>query len=145
VETGDLIRSTRARQAQKEKAHSDPPLDVRVIEETTAWIQIHTSRLGQLIRDNNDPSHTAIVIAHAVFSSIIDAASIYAEAAAEYPYARRQQAQLPTQVSWDEVRHALATMQISEENYPELQSLLTVREQRSRGPFERLSADSASE
>jgi hypothetical protein len=124
--------------------YSDPPLDVGVLRSTIALIQIHGSRLRQLVRDNHDPSKSTVhVIPRAsIEARIIDAASVYAGAGAMYRYARQQDEQLPCSLSWDAVRSALRSMQIWDDEYPTLASLLEAREKASSGPFEFLKVSS---
>jgi hypothetical protein len=94
--------------------YSDPPLDVGVLQSTISLIQIHGSRLRQLVKDNHDPSKVTVHVIPrtSIEARIIDAASIYAGAGAIYRYARQQDEQLPRSLSWDAVRNALGNMQI---------------------------------
>jgi hypothetical protein len=86
---------------------SDPPLNVGIIQATITLMQIHSSRLGQLVKDNHDPSPSSsikIITLTTIMGSIIDAASIYAAIGSVLPYARRQAEQLPTSLWWDAVK-----------------------------------------
>ena len=114
-------------------------VDVGIIESTVALIQIHDSRLHRLVEPNRDPSGIRVVVRTELEARIIDAASIYAGAAAAFEYARRRQAQLPRTLSWDDVVAALRNMQIWDDQHPRLYTLLQSRESRSAGPFESLS------
>jgi hypothetical protein len=120
--------------------YSDPPLDVGLLQSTIALIQIHSSRLRQLVKDNHDPSRTTVNILTRTqtLGRIIDAASIYAGVAAIILYSRRQSGQLPVSVSWDDVRRALRNMQIWDEDFPDLEPLLMTRTENSPGPLELL-------
>jgi hypothetical protein len=75
----------------------------------------------------------------------IDAASIYAGAAAVYAYARRQQEQLPHSVSWGDVKGALNNTGFfeGEEDVEEfdLHKIVDGRKVHSAGPFDNLTAD----
>jgi hypothetical protein len=113
-------------------------IDVAVIEATTAWLQIHNSRVRTLIKDNRDPSGSRSVVRAQLEASMIDAASIYAGAASAYDYARRREAQLPHSVRWDAVGRALNNMGFWEDDYPRLHAILAAREKKSAGPFESL-------
>jgi hypothetical protein len=113
-------------------------VDVSVVEATVAWIQIHDSRLRGLVEDNHDPSGTRMVLRTGIMARIIDAASIYAGAAAVFEYARRQREQLPRILTWDAVTHALRNMHFFDDEYPGLHEMLARREALSAGPFERL-------
>jgi hypothetical protein len=113
-------------------------VDVSVVEATVAWIQIHDSRLRGLIEDNRDPSGTRMVLRTGIMARIIDAASIYAGAAAVFEYARRQREQLPHTLTWDAVTRALRNMHFFDDEYPGLHEMLALREAQSAGPFERL-------
>lgn len=108
-------------------------VDVGVVEATVAWIEIHDARLRALVETNRDPLR--IVQRTAIMGGIIDAASIYAGAATIFQYARRQQEQLPGTVLWQAVREALIVMHLWND---ELEALITQRERRTAGPFERL-------
>jgi hypothetical protein len=116
--------------------YSDP-VDVRIIEATIASIQIHDSRLRDIVTRNRDPSRSGLVNRMELEERIIDAASIGAGADAVYEYARRQMEQLPITISWDAVRSALRNMRFWDEEYPWLGAVLTRRENASTGPFER--------
>jgi hypothetical protein len=116
-------------------------VDVGVIEATVAWIQIHHSRIRGLVEDNRDPSSTRIVLQTEIDGNIVDAASIYAGAAAVYEYARRQRSQIPPTLSWDAVRSALRNMRLWEDEFPRLWDALKRREGLSAGPFERLKVE----
>jgi hypothetical protein len=56
---------------------------------------------------------------------IIDAASIFAGAAAVYDYARRRQDRLPHTVLWEAVGHALTNMRFWEDEHPRLRAILS--------------------
>jgi hypothetical protein len=112
-------------------------MDVRIVEDTVAWIQIHDSRLRSLVERNRDPSGLQLVFRPEIRSREIDAAYIYAGAAAVFDYARRRQEQLPRTVSWEAVRNVLiSNMQLWDN---ELETLVKAREdRRPDGPFESL-------
>jgi hypothetical protein len=112
--------------------------DVWILEVTVAWIQIHESRLRGLVRDNHDPANRRVILPTEIEARLIDAASIYAGAAAAFDYARRRQEQMPSHVSWDSVRTALRNMQFWDDQYPNLYAILEEREKRTAGPFDRL-------
>jgi hypothetical protein len=116
-------------------------IDVGLIEATVAWIQIHDSRMRSLVQDNHDPSGSHLVLRIEIENRIIDAASIYAGAAAAYDYARRRQALLPNAVSWGAVRAALRNMRFWDEEYPRLYEALARRAALSEGPFEKLTTE----
>ncbi len=89
-------------------------VDVSVVEATTAFVQIFNSRICAL--KNSEPPTEICALENSepptdwyipgpptnwdIAARIIDAASIYAGAAAVYAYTRRQQEQLPHSVSW---------------------------------------------
>jgi hypothetical protein len=109
-------------------------VETEVIEATIARIQIHDSRLHELAKANHDPSR--VVVRAELEARIIDAASIYAGAAAVYDYARRRQTQLPPTLSWDMVGASLKNMSFWDDEYPRLAEILKSREETSAGPFE---------
>lgn len=115
-------------------------VDVSVLEATVAWIQIHDSRIRGLIKANRDPSGTQLVLRMQIEGVIIDAASIYAGAAAFFEYARRRQSQLPHTILWEAVIGALRNMRFYDNEYPRLHEIVKRRENQSAGPFERLHA-----
>jgi hypothetical protein len=117
-------------------------VNVEVVEATVAWIQIHDSRMRRLVQDNHDPSKEHVVVQTEIEGRIIDAASIYAGAAAVFDYARRRRQQLPDRLSWDAVRIALRNMRLWDNDHPRLHKILTDRETKCIGPFESLRADS---
>src|SRR5258705_11120223 len=84
--------------------------NVDVLESTVAWIQIHDSRMRQLVRDNNDASNTRVVTRTEIGNRMVNAASIYAGASSFFNYARRRDSNFPVTVSWDEVSAALRQM-----------------------------------
>lgn len=108
-----------------------------LIEETVSRIQIQDSRLRSLLDDNRDPSEPRLILKNEIQGYIIDAASIYAGAAAAYNYARRWRDQLPPAILWEAVRGALRNMRFYDEEYPELHALLNEREKHTKGPFDR--------
>jgi hypothetical protein len=113
-------------------------VDVGVIEATVAWIQIHDSRMRSMVQDNHDPSESHIIVRMEIEGRIIDAASIYAGAAAAFDYARRRQALLPEELSWDAVGAALRNMRFWDEEHPRLYEALARRATLSNGPFDKL-------
>jgi hypothetical protein len=114
-------------------------VNCRIVEQTVAWIQIHDARVGDIFERNCDPSDEPDVVRkEEIEARIIDAASIYAGAAAVFEYARQQQEQLPVDLSWDAVRGALRSMRLWDEDHPELYVIVDGRETKTTGPFERL-------
>jgi hypothetical protein len=109
-------------------------LDVVVLEDTVAWMQIHNSRVRRLVERNRDP--TQIVVRTEIMGSVVDAAILYAGAAAVMQYSRRQTDQLPQIVSWPEVRAALINMGVWTDQYD---AIVATREGlRDGGAFGRL-------
>lgn len=115
-------------------------LEVRVLESTVAWIQIHDARIRGLVKNNLDPTGAHLVLRLQIQGGIIDAASIYAGAACTYDYARRREELIPSILSWEAVRGALRNMRYWDDQYPDLYVIIAGREQASAGPFERLNA-----
>lgn len=113
-------------------------IDVSLVENMVAWIQIHDARVRELIRDNEDPSATAVVTRTKIESSVIDAASVYASAAALFDYGRRREERPPRTVTWDEVRSAFRIMRMWDHDHPRLYKILEGREKSSGGPLDRL-------
>jgi hypothetical protein len=111
-------------------------VDPVAIEGTAALIQIHDSRLRCLTRDNRDPLGRQPVVRAQLESSIIDAAAIYAAAGLVFDYAHRRLDNLPGLLTWDDVRGALDSMRLFEDEYPRLHDLVSRRESVSDGPFE---------
>jgi hypothetical protein len=116
-------------------------VDVNVLEATVASIQIHDSRLRDLVKVNRDPSEEGIIIQTQIESYIIDAAAVFAGASANYDYARRRQSQLPGQLSWDRVINALTNMRYWDEEHPRLYKIIEQRRKFTEGPFEILKID----
>jgi hypothetical protein len=114
--------------------------DVTVLTRTIAWIQILDARVRTIVKDNNDPSGTKVVVRADLEGRIIDAASIYAGAASIYEYARGLQPAMPATLTWDNVGAALRNMGFWPDENPRLDAIVTDRETRSSGPFERLNA-----
>lgn len=112
-------------------------IDASLAETMVAWIQIHDARVRGLVRDN-DQAGTGIVTRIAIEGSVIDAASIYAAAAALFDYSRRRTSHPPTHVSWNDVRCALSNMRIFDHDHLSLYKMITGREQRTGGPFDGL-------
>jgi hypothetical protein len=83
-------------------------LDVGIVEGTIALIQIHDARVRALVEANRDPSRIAIVRQEEIEGRIVNAASIYAGAAAVFDYARRRADDLPRDITWDAVRACAA-------------------------------------
>jgi hypothetical protein len=110
-------------------------IDSSIIESTVAWIQIHDSRLHDLLKRNSEAG--GVVRSH-LESRIIDAAAIYAGAGAVYDYARRRQTELPHTITWEAVRAALRNMNFWDEKFPQLYDDVQRRERLSAGPFEKL-------
>jgi hypothetical protein len=94
-------------------------VDVSIVEEFVAWIQIHDSRLRAIVERNRDPLR--FVLRTQLRARVIDAASIYTAASIVFAYARRQQERLPNTVSWDAIRQAMMmNLQIWNNQYHEM-------------------------
>ena len=102
-------------------------MDVVVLEDTVAWIQIHNSRVRHIVESNRDQSGTRVVTRLEITASVIDAAVIYASSGAMMQYSRRQRECLPLVVSWARVRAALLGIGIWHDEYD---AALTRREAR---------------
>lgn len=111
-------------------------VDVRLIESTVARIQIHDSRLRDLVTENRNPNSYQITIRTEIEGYIVDAAAIYAGAAAVYEYARREQKFLTHTITWENVRSALRDMHFWVDEYPRLEETVRRRERLKTGPFE---------
>jgi hypothetical protein len=61
-------------------------VDIRVLANTLALIQIHDSRLRSMLRDNTDPGATRIVTRSNIEESIVDGATIYAGGMSAFGY-----------------------------------------------------------
>jgi hypothetical protein len=114
-------------------------IDVTIVESTIRWIQIHDSRLRSIVEQNGFLG-TQVVPEIALQARIIDAAVIYAGMAAVFEYARGQKSTLPLTLNWEDVRKALANMNLSVDiDYSALEPLLDQRKKNSpTGPFEQL-------
>ncbi len=115
-------------------------VDVTVLESTVAWIQIHDARLRGIVQDNRDLQHRHVIMRTEIEGRIIDAATIYAGAAAFFEYARRRAAAPPVVVTWDDVTRALRNMRFWDAEHPRVYQIVTDRAARTTGPFERLNA-----
>jgi len=113
-------------------------VDVSLVETMVAWIQIYDSRVRGLVRDNADPAGEATVFRLNIENYLIDAASIYAAAAALFDYGRRRGSRPPDTITWENVRGAFRNMRMWDEEHRDLYKIVEGREQRSRGPFDRL-------
>ncbi len=111
---------------------------VEVLESTFAWIQIFDSRMRALAQHNNDPAKTWVVVRTEIENLIVDAATIYAGVASAFDYARRRQAQMPTELLWDAVIGALRNMRLWDDEHPRVYQIVEGRRTRSTGPFEPL-------
>jgi hypothetical protein len=94
-------------------------IDANIVEELVSWIQIHNSRLHDIVERNLDPLR--IVLRTELMARIIDAAKIYSAAASIFAYARRQQRFLPHSVPWEEVENTLTIhFQMWNEQYQQM-------------------------
>jgi len=112
--------------------------DVGLVEAIVALIQIHEARLRDVVTANHNPQAGRLVLPTVIEERIIDAASIYAGAAALFEYARRQQDHMPQTVSWDEVTTALSLMHFWDHEYPNLYAILAARKNHTSGPLDKL-------
>jgi hypothetical protein len=109
-------------------------VDVVVLEDTVAWMQIHDSRVRRLVERNCDP--TQIVTRREIMDSVVDAAMLYAGASSVMQYSRRQIEQLPQIVLWPEANAALIIMGVWTDEY---EAIVTRRQGRyPDGIFQRL-------
>jgi uncharacterized membrane protein len=109
-------------------------VNVVVLEDTVAWMQIHNSRVRRLVERNRDP--TQIVVRREIMDSVVDAAMLYAGASSVMQYSRRQSEQLPQTVPWPQVNAALINMGVWTDQY---EAIVTRREGlRDGGAFGRL-------
>lgn len=113
-------------------------VNVVVLEDTVAWIQIHDSRVRYLVESNRDQSGTRVVTRYEIMASVIDAAIIYAGAGAIMQYSRRQRECLPRIVPWAQVRTALISTGIWNDEYDALVTRREERTERDGGVFGRL-------
>lgn len=113
-------------------------IDASLVEAMVAWVQIHDARVRGLIRDNQDPAGTAVIVRLNIEGSIIDAASIYAAAAALFDYGRRREHRPRSTITWEDVRRAFTSMRIWDLDHPDLYKIVEGREKHSSGPFDRL-------
>ena len=114
-------------------------VNINVIASTVALIQIHDSRLRGMVRDNQDPSNSHIILQRNIERSIVHAASIYAGASSGFNYARRLHDHLPGELElpWDDVARALQNMGFRDDGHPRLFEIVTHDKTRSLGPFQR--------
>lgn len=84
-----------------------------------------------------------MVVRTEIDGRIIDAATIYAGAAAAFDYACRRRAQLPHTLSWDAVRGALKNMRFWDEDHPRLYAILEQCEAISTGPFAKITGNTS--
>lgn len=114
-------------------------VNVNIIASTVALIQIHESRLHGMVRDNQDPSKSRMVLQTHLEQSILDAAAIYAGASSGFNYARRWDNHLPgeLELSWNDVSRALQNMGFWGTAHPRLFDALKRTAALSRGPFQR--------
>jgi hypothetical protein len=105
-------------------------VNVVVLEDTVAWIQIHDARVRYMVEANRDQSGTRLVTRYEIMASVIDAAMIYAGAGAIMQYSRRQQECLPRIVLWAQVTTALISMGVWNDQYD---ALVRRREERAEG------------
>lgn len=111
-------------------------VNVDVLASTLALIQIHDSRLREMVSENADPSSSHMILRSNIENSIIDAATISAGAASAFAYARRRQNEMPPELLWDDVIRALRTIGFWEDEHPRLHDAITRRSASSRGPFD---------
>jgi hypothetical protein len=95
-------------------------VDVRLLQDTIVWIQIHNSRVRRMVQSNHDPSSSRVVDSKEIMSHVVDAAKIYAAADAMILYSRRQEESLPRTVSWRQIESALVAMGLRNYQYSAL-------------------------
>lgn len=104
--------------------------DTGLMQDVLSRMQLLNSRVeGLAIHDGHEPS------AIRVDALALDAALISAGAARLFRFARRAEAEMPRQISWDDVKGALALAAIDEEDAPELYARIETRAARSADPF----------
>jgi hypothetical protein len=113
-------------------------MNVLVLEDTVAWIQIHNARVRNIVESNHNQSGTRIVVRLEIVGSVIDAAMIYAGAGAMMAYSRRQKKCLPQVVSWQEVRVGLINIGVWNDEHETLVKRREDDKESSGGAFGRL-------
>lgn len=109
-------------------------LDINLFENLLARIQILSARVRDLAADIDDPDHGQTILARWIETNIIQTASIYAGVAQAYGYARRRTEDLPNDVTWDNVRHALRSMRLYDDIVPTVFKIIDERSEQSSGP-----------
>lgn len=101
---------------------TDDESAIGLISDLIAQVQILAVRIGSL---NEEIRAGNVAIPLNVESYIIQAGTIYAEAAAMFQFARRQSDTVSATVSWDDVRSGLNVMGARQHRFPRLHETLT--------------------
>lgn len=137
VATQDLMQLVprETLQVLAEFIESADDIDTALVEDMVAWIQIHDSRVRSLVHRSE---RNSLVLRSNIEGSMVDAASVGASAVALFEYARRRDQQLPTNISWANVRGAFFSMSVWLDQNDRLDATITSREKSSNGPFDGL-------
>lgn len=109
-------------------------LNVRLFEKLLARIQVQSARISDLASRLGAKSGRGVIQRHSIEGYIIDAASIYAGAAAAYDYARQETEKLPSDITWDSVRSALRNMYRWKGDIPGIYEKIDRFAEKSSGP-----------
>lgn len=104
-------------------------IDVRLVEYLIAWVQIvddRTRALGQ---------RRGSIGIYEINGYIIDSMLLNACAASLYRYGRRQEATMPADISWNEVRRALLLLEDRINKPEDLHEIINMREKVNSSPF----------
>jgi hypothetical protein len=102
-----------------------------------ARIQVQSARISDTYETIRSADSTLIIIKHNIESYLIDTAMIYAGASALFDYSRRRKSELPTEISWDDVRKVFFTYHFDNDDYPSLLEHVSLIEKGGSKPFER--------
>lgn len=103
-------------------------LDAALFQKLLERLQVFRSRIRDIARVLERDDNNEIVLAINIEEYVLDAAAIYACAAAAFDFGRHKTDVLPRNVTWDQVRSALRNMKLWDQDIPEAYETITRRE-----------------
>lgn len=111
--------------------------DIILVEDLLSGMQVQSARILSLVSEleaRADGDHVHVLSVSNIEEYIIGTGKIYARASAAFGYARREESELPKEISWDQVRSGLWLMGLDSDDFPRLYETIKRREQRSSKP-----------
>ncbi|EHR01236.1 hypothetical protein [Bradyrhizobium sp. WSM471] len=103
-------------------------LDTSLFRRMLARIQVSRARIAEVVRVIEQGDEEAMILEINIEEYILDAASIYAAAAAAFDYGREKTDTLPKELTWDQVRSSLRNMKVWEHDAQRLYATIERRE-----------------